>query len=347
MVSRALRNAGFKVGLNVSPHLLSIRERIQINGAPISKEDFADVLGKVFEVLRDGCETTFFEAITSASFLYFLKENTDYQVFEVGLGGRLDATNVVLQRVGVITRIHYDHTSILGDTLEQIAEEKAGIIKSGSPVITPESNVKVLDVISKKAKERGSKVIVVKHRVLEVSRRGTTFETDGRIFTLPLLGRFQAENGALAYHVLKILGVEFDPSGVVVPGRMQVLRDSPLLLVDGAHNPVSSRMLVESLKRIFPRTRFNFVLAFSRGKDYHTFLKDLIEVADWIFITRYPWRRSEEAENVARVCYTLHGRCSVLSDVSAIQNVIHGNTVITGSLYLLGNFLKWWWSDGD
>ncbi|NPA79480.1 MAG: hypothetical protein GXO29_00310 [Thermotogae bacterium] len=340
MLARSLSNLGYRTGMNISPHLVSIHERIQIDGTPISEEDFAEVLGELFRVSDMGFPTTFFEAMTGAAILHFLRKGTDYQVFEVGLGGRLDATNVVEQKVGVITRIDYDHTSILGETLEEIAAEKAGIIKGAAPIITPESNSRVLPVIERRARRFGAPVVVVSHRVLSVGEEGTVFETDGRVVRLPVLGEFQAENGALAYHALKSLGLEFDPTGVFVPGRMHILRRSPLLLVDGAHNPVSAKALVSSLRRIFPHRKFNFVLAFSRGKDYYGFIRTVADVADWIFITRYPWRRSLEPEEVFRTCMLLHGRCGMLGGLHEILNRIHGDTVITGSLYLIGSFLR-------
>ena len=336
-VARGLTNAGYRTGMNISPHLMSLHERIQIDGSPIGKEDLTEALSRVFST---GKPTTFFEAMTAAAFLHFLKEGTEYEVLEVGLGGRLDATNVVEQKVGVITRIDYDHTSILGHTLQEIAREKAGIIKPGSLVITPESNRRVLSVIEGRAKEVGAEVVVVKHRVLYVGEEGTVFETDGKVVRLPLLGEFQAENGALAYYVLKALGVGFKTEGLFVPGRMQVLRRSPLLLVDGAHNEVAARSLVSSLKRIFPQRRFNFVLAFSRGKDYVAFVRRVSEVADWIFVTQYPWRRSLPADEVYRACLVLHPKCATLDSINEIQDVLHQPTVITGSLYLVGSFLR-------
>ncbi len=338
-VARALTNAGKRTGMNISPHLTSLHERIQVDGEPISEGDLTEVLDEVFNVVDRRYSTTFFEAITAAAFLHFLRKGTDYEVFEVGLGGRLDATNVVSQRVGVITRIDYDHTSILGETLEEIAREKAGIVKGGSVVLTPTSNAPVLPVIEERARREGAELIVVKHRTLHVGEDGTVFETDGRVVRVPVLGEFQAENGALAYHVLKVLGLPFDPSGLFVPGRMHVLRREPLLLLDGAHNRVSAESLVSSLKRIFPGRRFNFVLAFSRGKDYRSFISTVREVANWIFITHYPWRRSLVPEEPYRVCLTLHPKCDTL-DTFALHNVLHEDTVITGSLYLLGHFLR-------
>ncbi len=340
MAARGLMNAGYRTGMNISPHLITLHERIQVNGRPISTEDLTDVLSVVFEAVDRGNPTTFFEAVTAAAFLHFLAERTDYQVFEVGLGGRLDATNVVEQRVGAITRVDYDHTSILGETLEEIAREKAGIIKTGSVIFTPRSNERVLPVIENRAREVGAEVVVVGHRTLHVGEDGTVFETDGRVIRLPVLGEFQAENGAISYHVLKALGVEFDPTGIFVPGRMHVLNRSPLLLLDGAHNEISARYLVSSLKRIFPYRKFNFVLAFSRGKDYVTFIRTVSEVADRIFITGYPWRRSLPPDEVYRACLTLHPKCSRLNGINEVQDVLHSDTVITGSLYLLGHFLR-------
>ncbi len=342
IVSRSLQNSGFKVGMNTSPHLVSLDERIRVNGKPIPLDRLEDLLGAVFRAVDRGYGTTFFESITAAAFLHFLNERTDYEVFEVGLGGRLDATNVVEQKVSVITRIGYDHTNILGNTLEEIAGEKAGIIKNDSPVITTFRNEEVLHVIERRAKEYGAEVVVVGYRVLDVGEEGTVFETDGKVLKVPLLGEFQAENGALSYHVMKVLGLSFKPEGVFVPGRMHVLRRSPLLLIDGAHNPTAAESLVRSLKRIFPGRRFNFVLAFSRGKDYVQFLRYIRDLADWIFITRYPWRRSEQVEEVLKRALTLHGKCAALSSVYEIENVLTEDTVITGSLYLLGEFLRLW-----
>ncbi len=291
MITQALTTAGYKTGLFTSPHLHTIRERIRINGIPITSADFASAVTKlqpVVEVLNKeltyGPLTTF-EILTAAVFVHFKRGNIDFQVLEVGLGGRLDATNVAKGDVCIITSISFDHTEILGDSLAKIAIEKAGIIKPGCVVVSALQPTEADKVIEDTCVRQNVRLIQVgkdvtwrridgdlNHQSLVVNTKARQYE-----LTIPLIGNHQLENTATAVAALEVLaqlGAKISPqaieqglSQVNWPGRLQILRHRPMVVVDGAHNAYSMQKLVETIKESFKYAKCFVIFGTSCDKD--------------------------------------------------------------------------------
>ncbi len=291
MIASALQAGGYSVGLYTSPHLHTVRERFQVNSVPISQEAFAELATE----LRPHIETinaeaaygrlTTFEAWTALAFRHFARAGVDVAVLETGLGGRLDATNVAPAKVCVITSISLDHTQVLGDTLAAIAAEKAGIIKPGATVVTAPQDAEAMAVIDEAARSRGARRLIHVGRDVAWERlggdlEGQTYAVHGRLGTyrlsLPLLGRHQGENLAVAVAALEAAGEAGVPlpegalaaglGAVQWPGRLEVLRRRPLLVVDGAHNPYSIETLAAALADL-PHERAHLVFGVSPDKD--------------------------------------------------------------------------------
>ncbi len=313
MVASILIRAGYRTGLYTSPHLLSFTERIKVDGSPIAEEAFArlaEVLKPEVEAvnhLGDYGELTTYELLTALAFAYFEEVKAEYQVLETGLGGRLDATNVVRPEVSVITSISFDHMDVLGDTLARIAAEKAGIIKTGCPVICAPQFPEAMEVIEMTCRERGARLVKVDknawHRKA-FSPEGQSFELSGSLrkydLTVPLLGEYQMENAAIAVAAIEVLiesGAEVSVESIAEglaqvrwPGRLQILRREPWVVVDGAHNAYSARKLVEALKQYFDFERAILIVGASSDKDVAGMVAELASLGGEVVVTgsRHP-----------------------------------------------------------
>ena len=268
-----LRAAGLRVGLYTSPHLITFRERFRINGRPIPEEKLAEVVGRIQP--NAAPDLTFFEVTTACAFLYFAQERVDAAVVEVGLGGRLDATNLLMPEVTVITPISLDHMDKLGDTVEAIAREKAGIIKPGVPVVMASQPIEARRVFEETAVGRGAPLHGVEKEVrsdevilsLEGTRCG--IETPVRSYPdlqIPLLGRHQLSNAVAAIRAVELFaqrrGLSLTSRAVQEglrqtewPGRCQLIQGNPPILLDGAQNAASARVLKEMVAELFPGRR--------------------------------------------------------------------------------------------
>ncbi len=314
MIAAILQQAGYRTGLYTSPHLLAFTERIKVDGKPIAEADWA----RLVEVIRphveaenalgDLGELTTFEILTAMAFLHFRGLRTDYQVIEVGLGGRLDATNVVRPQLCVITSISYDHTDVLGDTLTQIAGEKAGIIKPGATVVSAPQFPEAMAVIGRVCREKRASLVKVGQDVTwqldRFDETGQDFQVKGRLdeyaLRIPLLGEHQVENAANAVAAAEVLAekgarigaadIAAGLSGVDWPGRLQVLRRRPWLVVDGAHNTYSMRKLGEALRDYFRYDRLTLVLGFSGDKDVPGMVAEVVKITRDIILvaSRHP-----------------------------------------------------------
>ena len=314
MIAAILTRSGYRVGLYTSPHLLSITERLQVDGKPIAEDTFArlvDILKPEVEVVnRLGTygELTTFELLTALAFIYFREMGVHYQVVETGLGGRLDATNVVMPEVCVITSISYDHMDVLGDTLTRIATEKAGIIKPGSIVVCSPQFPEAMAVIERTCRERGVKLIKAGS---DVTWQRKSFSAEGQSFTLkgiirnysldlPLLGEYQIENAATAVATVEGLsgrGANISPENIASglakmywPGRLQILRRQPWVIVDGAHNAYSVKKLGEALRQYFTFNRPVLVFGASADKDIAGIVAELASFRSEVIVTgsRHP-----------------------------------------------------------
>ena len=273
MISAALSENGYKTGMFTSPYVVDFRERIQIDGDFIEKADYAEYAGRVKAVCDTADEAigpiTEFEFITAVAFLYFCEKKCDFAVIEVGLGGRLDATNVVENPViSVITDVSLDHTDILGDTVEKIAYEKCGIIKENVPVVTAaKQDKRALEVIKKCCFDRGAKLFLPKYSELcntTFGSDGASFCCYGKSFSLPMYGSYVPENALTALTALKVLkaeyGVKIDGDAVVsafkrvkIPGRFEKVRsDYGEFILDCTHNPAGAETLADTLDAAYP-----------------------------------------------------------------------------------------------
>jgi dihydrofolate synthase/folylpolyglutamate synthase len=366
MIAAGLRAAGYEVGLYTSPHLITLRERIQVDGKPILKSELGSVVARikphVEAVDRDGTygELSTFELLTAAAFVYFQQRRVDYQVLEVGLGGRLDATNVVNPEICVITSISFDHTEVLGDTLAKIATEKAGIIKQGCTVVSAPQSEEAASVISKTCLAKNAGLISVGNDVTwrEIGSNlfGQSLEVRGRKgtyrLTIPLLGAHQLENAATAVATLETLGlskisIEKGLANTRWPGRLQVLGRRPLLVVDGAHNRDSARKLKDALRQYFQFDNLVFIIGTSADKDVSGIVSELAPMADRVIVTRSRHPRATRPEVLASEFARLGREAEVVGNVAEAvaeaRRKAGGKDLIcaTGSLFLVAEVIEY------
>ena len=343
MITAILAAQGYKVGLYTSPHLHSATERIRVNGQPVSRREFASVVERIWPVVERvggsggyGGVTTF-EAMTAMAFVHFRDIRADFQVMEVGLGGRLDSTNIVKPQVCAITNISLDHIATLGDTIAKIAFEKAGIIKAGVPVVVaPQAFGDATAVIADVAEQRGAPTLPVSERY---SWRRVRADMRGQAFTLaspereyaletPLLGDYQMENAATAVAIAETLrrqGVDLDDAGIVRgihdvhwPARLQILATpddgGKLLVVDGAHNPYSMERLVETVREHFPHERLMLIFGALSGHSAAGMLRALTPLSPRVLATHSRHPRSAAGTTVARVAGELGMEVALTSE---------------------------------
>ncbi|MGQ0798303.1 MAG: bifunctional folylpolyglutamate synthase/dihydrofolate synthase [Methanobacteriota archaeon] len=365
-VAGALQAAGHRVGLYTSPHLVRFNERIRVDGLPI--ED-ADVL-RLWRAIQPATAAlagrgrtghpTFFEVTTAMAFQYFRERRVDIGVIEVGMGGRNDATNVIDGSVAVLTRIGLEHTEHLGKTVTRIAREKAGIIKPEASVVTVDQET--LPTIEARCTEVGAGLTVVGRDVdakrLSQDLRGQRVRVAGAFGTLdvptPLLGSFQVENVGLAVAALTELRSKgFDmPDRAIVdgigatrwPGRLQVVRERPTVLVDGAHNGPAIRALAQSLEELLPRRRFLLVTGVLEDKDLEAFAESLGPRSKRVFACRPKTHRAFPAEQVAATFRPYVDAAVVPGVGDAIDEALceagpDDVVLITGSIYTAGEAL--------
>lgn len=311
-ISQIALEAGLKVGLYSSPHLERVEERIRINGEECSPDAFVELVAELQPAIQTldqdpafDSGPTFFEIMTAMALLHFRQQQVDLALLEVGLGGRLDSTNVCVPRVCVITSISYDHMQQLGNRLEQIAAEKAGIIKAGIPVVSGVLESPAREVIVEKARQMESPLWLLGEDFSYQS------ESAGIVYRFrqesplvgpsplrpALLGGHQAHNAALAIAAIEVLrqqGMPFTAQAVAAgvsntrcPARCEVIRQAPLLVLDSAHNVASIEALLETLRRIAPPGKKRLVFAVSRDKDAAGMLRRLLSFFDDIFLTHY------------------------------------------------------------
>ena len=300
MLAATLRAAGYRVGLFTSPHLVRVEERIQVNGVPISEAELAARMTELAPLVDPS--STFFEIATAVGFQHFLYRNVDIAIVEVGLGGRFDSTNVCTPLATVITSIGLDHTAQLGETLEEIAFQKAGIIKPNIPTVSGVTQPAPLAVIRKVAAENASRILQL-DRDIHYRYEGTSVHvvTPGRpypAFALKLLGEHQAANAAIVIGVVERLqacgltipdtAIAHGFANVDWPARIEVVRLRPTVVVDCAHNVPSAEALAKTLRAAFPHAKRRTVLfAVSSDKNYEAILAVLVKEFDQIVLTKY------------------------------------------------------------
>jgi dihydrofolate synthase/folylpolyglutamate synthase len=372
MCAAILHAAGYKVGLHTKPHLHAVTERMRINGVPISPQRFADLFTAfppILDKMRAGewGPPSYFEILVAMSFLYFAQERVDAAVVEVGVGGTLDGTNVLLPEVSVLTNVGTDHRDVLGDTVEQIARDKAGIIKDGIPVVTAAEQPEVLAILHAAAAKHKAPLTVVQQTVQmtdTVTEGGFAqsidlLTPDGRYaFVLPLIGEFQAVNAATAIvacervrHVwpLQPADVERGLSGVALAGRAEYCPSHPPLLFDVAHNVEKMAALRSALERHFPGRRLTIVAAIAEDKDAPAMLAVWRgSPAHFIFTAfEVAHRRSRHPQHLVNVASSVGLSARAVDDpieALSIARRVAGPSdlvVVTGSTFLVGDVRKW------
>lgn len=314
MMSSVLQKQGYKVGLYTSPYIVVFNDRIRVNGLPIAEDDINDLFLRVRQK-ADTMKTppSSFDFITAAAFLWFYETKCDIVVLEVGLGGRYDSTNVIKNSLlSVITGIAFDHTEILGDTIEKIAWEKAGIIKENCPALYGGNDEKALAVIEKECEEKHSELTVKNPdslKILSTTLDGTEFEFDGKEYFIRLLGLYQPANAATvltAIDVLRKHGFEISETAVkdglssaVWQARFEKIADEPVVLYDGGHNPQGVRAAVESVRAYFGDKKINLLVGILADKAHGEMAEELAKIADRVICIAPPSPRALPAEALA------------------------------------------------
>jgi dihydrofolate synthase/folylpolyglutamate synthase len=370
-----LRHAGFRTGLNTSPHLEKINERIRINGEEISDQAFAETLTRIQvlieELLAAGklrAHPTYFECVTAMAFEHFARERVDFAVFEVGLGGRLDATNILSPVVTIITRIDFDHENFLGHSLREIAAEKAGILKPGIPLVLAEQRPEAREAILARAQELAFPVVepaqifrIDRESMHNGSLRARIIEVDSRkTFEIApsLPGRFQFQNALNALASARLLhnrGFQITDDAItqgiantIWPGRLEKLQSHPDVYLDGAHNPGAARELAHFLDVNFAGRKVWLLYAALRDKAVDEVAGLLFPHAAEVIVTAPSTSRAISATQLAEIVGHHAARFSVIPDAeSAFEHALaeaapEDAIFITGSLYLVGQLRHYW-----
>ncbi|MGD1151828.1 MAG: folylpolyglutamate synthase/dihydrofolate synthase family protein [Syntrophales bacterium] len=359
MVASALSHGGFRVGLYTSPHLIDVRERIRIDGEMISREDM-DAWVEIVKA-HSTENLTYFEFLTAVAFLYFHRRKVDLAILEVGMGGRLDATNVVSPLVSVVSNISLDHTEYLGRRLEEIAWEKGGIIKNGGVCITAVKQRRLQKLLEEICRTRGATIYslgremtIDTHPDGSFSYRGIGMRYDNLV--CPLKGRHQIENAAVALGVIEALamkgfGVDDDAvfkgiHDVKWEGRLEVIEHSPTVLLDGAHNAGGASTLARALREEFSYKKLIFIFGVLKDKDYKAMLKKLLPLGDRLILTSPDTERAMPPEALLPVAKQYLRRIEVVKNsreaLKRALSIADQNDLIcvTGSLYLIGEIKK-------
>lgn len=360
-----LQDAGYQVGTFTSPYIETFNERISLNGIPISDDDLAWCANVVKPVVEEINQTpigpfTEFEIITLISFIYFKHYQTDIVIYEVGLGGRFDATNVISPIVCGITNIGHDHEAILGDTLVKIAHEKLGIVKPTIPLFTTEENEAVLEafevVTSKKKSPLIKALEVYTPTHVHLNQEGMQFDwPELKGVHLAMKGAHQIKNATLAYAIVEYLKQKriFSISDVNIyrgmkqafwKGRFEVIHENPAIILDGAHNLEGMTQLCETVKSFYPTQRRLFMVSVLKDKDYEKMFNLIDEVADHVYFTTFDYPRAQSAKEQHESYNRLNS--SYEEDFQELMDHLLGEVevdeclVITGSLYFISEVRK-------
>lgn len=357
MMASVLQHEGYRVGLYTSPHLEDLRERIKVNGKDISQDDFTSCFECICHADRDG-NLSYFEFLTACAFVHFVREKVDIAIVEVGMGGRLDATNVLRATVSVISNVFPEHSEFLGRTIAQIAREKGGIIKKGGVCVTAANQKKVVEIFGWMCREKGSSFFRVGFDFKYRNFSDGSFDYRGLNWNFhhlhcSLKGDHQIRNAVTALGALETLselrGFTLSEKGIrdglartVWPGRLESLQADLPFILDGAHNPSGVRVLCRHLRKTYPLARLIVVFGVLSDKDYQAMLRVLRTVTDCLVLTRPETERARDPEEMLLMARLLFPRVQLTRSPEEALDVVRsiarpGDTiVITGSLYLVG-----------
>jgi dihydrofolate synthase / folylpolyglutamate synthase len=370
MLASVLSAAGYRTGLYISPHLIDMRERFTINGRMITEDEVAAIMTRLkpeIEAVNDKADygrLTVFEILTALCFVWFAEQKCEFQVMEVGMGGRFDATNVITPEVCLLTSISLDHIKILGDTIAKIAAEKCGIIKSGCIVVSHSQVEEAEQVIYRTCQAKGSMLIKIGRdvtcRSLGFDLHNQSLAVRGRLadytVSIPLLGLHQLDNTAAAIAALEVLierGFPVSKDAIAVglsktefPGRFQIIGQNPFIVLDGGHNPGAACKLKEALQQYFKPARSVLVIGMSADKDMAGVVGELSPLFDQMIATRADNPRSASPESLAALFNAKIKLVTITESVpqalDQAKQIAGENDLIcvTGSLFIVGEALK-------
>jgi dihydrofolate synthase/folylpolyglutamate synthase len=371
MAAAALQASGKRTGLHVKPHLSSVTERARIDGVAISEDRFGDILGEMMPAIERVASVhgrpSYYETLLALTFVYFAAEAVDIAAIEVGVGGKLDGTNVLHPLVAVITNVALDHTDVLGDTTVEIAADKVGIAKAGVPLVSDVSDPDARMVIEAGCAAAGAPFFSVRDTVSLVSRSGERYGQSFSVTTpeqtydlsLPVLGGFQQRNAATAIRALELLPADVRPdrasieggfSRLVIPGRMEFFPSHPAVVFDIAHNPDKAAHLAAALLQTFPGRRFAMVMAVGQSKDAANVIAPFIDVPGTFTFTSFETggRSSIRPQRLASIANELGVWGRAIIDPVEAFSVARRNAdaedivVVTGSTFVVATLRDWW-----
>jgi dihydrofolate synthase/folylpolyglutamate synthase len=360
MIDAMLREGGYRVGLYTSPHVVSFVERIQVNGQSITEKEVAELTARIKNRIEEAEipeQFTFFDFTTAMAFLYFAESKVDVAIVEVGLGGRLDSTNILNPVVSVITNVSREHRDVLGESLEEIAGEKAGIIKEGVPLVTGVSQESVFLQLERICQQKKSPLYRLGKDFSSEKQGEGCFHFRGRHqdlsrLKLNLLGEYQIENATMALGTLETLaehGFRVNPEAVyrglervTWPGRLEVVREKPWVVLDAAHNPSGARALREALSELFAYDRCYLLLGIMKDKEVERIVSVLAPIAHETVLCRPSQDRAAPPERLKKALEAIGGRGRIVPDVGEGLDALLATAgpadliCVAGSFYTIG-----------
>jgi dihydrofolate synthase/folylpolyglutamate synthase len=367
-ISSILKESDYKVSTYTSPHLQDIRERIVVNNKKISKNDFANISSQIRPIIekmkKKNNPPTYFEIITAISFQYFKQKKVDFAIIEVGLGGKYDATNIVNPILTIITNISLEHQNILGKKITEIAYQKAGIIKENIPIFTAAKN-KSLYIIKKISNDKKSPIYIIKNDNwirFKNNYKFQQFRIKGLLknynVKTKLLAKYQGENITISIksvEYLKINGININEESIekgiektINKGRMEIINNKPIILLDGAHNPNGIKLLVETLKNDFEYDKLFFIIGVLKDKKIKDMIPPIISISDYIIATQANNDRALNSLKLERIVTKLNNNIDVASKKNIPDAIRYTLSLanyrdlicITGSLYTIGETIE-------
>jgi dihydrofolate synthase/folylpolyglutamate synthase len=379
-LTEVLKQSGYDVGTFTSPYIEKYTDRMRYNGENISDEDLLRVVNKLKPIVDEIAaselgQPTMFEVSTAAAIEYFARvAYPDFVVWETGLGGRLDSTNIVSPIISVITNIGHDHMDVLGDTLEKVAAEKAAIIKAGVPVVSAVSQPDVIELIERHAKSKNSTLYLLNRQftydTVSAKENDQTLNFTGPFRAIPgvniaMNGQHQLQNAAVALMTVELLRqyyaliIEDDVllqamKATKWAGRLEMISQQPRILIDGAHNPEGGASLAQALRETYTYRKLHFVMGMLSTKNHSGYLRHILPLVDTLILTEPDWHKKEDAANLGALARTLLqelGRTEVevivepswKSAVELVKNKTAQDdlAVVSGTLYLIGDVRSW------
>ncbi|MBF0120295.1 MAG: bifunctional folylpolyglutamate synthase/dihydrofolate synthase [Desulfobacterales bacterium] len=358
-ISSILHKSGYKVGLYTSPHLIHFNERICINNNPITDEEVVSLYNLTKDIPKDYRDPTFFEITTAMALYEFSKEKVDFAVIETGMGGRFDATNIISPIVSIISNISLEHQMYLGNTIAKIAYEKAGIIKKDTPIITGAKQKSAVSVIEEAAQSKNAPIYRLKKDFKVVrNNKSNTFSYYGlnniwHNVKIALLGDYQIENAAISIAACEIINKNLDKNlsfeniqeGLLAtkwPGRLEVVCNSPKVILDGAHNLNGAKNLAKFLSKNIQKEKLTLVIGILNDKPFGSILRCLLPLCKRAILTTPKIDRAVPAKELYAIAKTINGNVKIIEDVGnavryASETSNNEDTVcIAGSLYVVG-----------